>query len=45
MNLDTDELRQLFDRYDRDNKGYISYYEFIKHLLPDDFASLKTLKV
>ena len=44
MNLDTDELRQLFDRYDRDNKGYISYYEFIKHLLPDDFASIEDLK-
>ena len=45
MNLDDDELRELFDRYDQGGKGHISYYEFIKHLLPDDFVSLEKMKL
>jgi Ca2+-binding EF-hand superfamily protein len=44
MNLDQEELRQLFDRYDKNGKGNISYYEFIKHLLPDDFVSIDDMK-
>ena len=44
MNLEREELKQLFDRYDKTGKGHISYYEFIRHLLPDDFVSLEDMK-
>ena len=44
MNLDDEELHELFDRYDQGGKGHVSYYEFIKHLLPDDFVSLEKMK-
>ena len=30
MNLDDEELHELFDRYDQGGKGHVSYYEFIK---------------
>tara|TARA_B100000795_G_scaffold268499_1_gene255568 strand:+ start:4640 stop:6931 length:2292 start_codon:yes stop_codon:yes gene_type:complete len=44
INLEQSDLQRLFSHYDKGGTGAISYYEFIKHLLPDDFIPLEKLK-
>ena len=44
LNLDNHTLAKLFHRYDKGNVGHIQYYDFIKHLLPDDFIPADKLK-
>jgi len=44
LDLDDADLRMMFDRYDKDRDGLIDYYEFIRHLLPNDFIPLEELK-
>jgi Ca2+-binding EF-hand superfamily protein len=44
LDLEDDDLDMMFNRYDQDKDGLINYYEFIQHLLPDDFIPLEKLK-
>lgn len=44
LNLEKRDVKRLFDHYDKTGTGGISYYDFIKHLVPDDFLSLEKLK-
>ena len=44
LNLDDQTLWRLFLRYDKEQNGHIKYYEFIQHLLPNDFISQDKLK-
>ena len=38
------DVMELFLRYDKEQNGHIKYYEFIQHLLPNDFISQDKLK-
>ena len=44
LDLEDDDVDMMFKRYDQDKDGFIDYYEFIQHLLPDDFIPLEKLK-
>ena len=44
INLEERDLLRLFKHYDKSGNGEISYYDFIRHLLPGDFIPLEKLK-
>ena len=37
LNLPLRAMENLFRHYDKNKSGFISYYQFIKHMLPEDF--------
>merc|ERR1711871_1898734 len=41
--MDDSTLWKMFNRYDKEKNGHIKYYEFIQHLLPNDFLSKEKL--